>query len=467
MSRQLIIKQVLLLAAVVFFIFSSAQADEEITGREVIENTLKKIGLPEIADEQNGAFVYREIFKLKDSLREKYKELSRYFPYQGTVRWNEVPEEEKNKVVDLILHNPDFAKLYQLLEKASKMECVFFAKEEYRKNVYTISDKLLSILARLRSCARDLAEKVKIEAEYGDINKALGASLIGLRLPKCLSNEPSIITHLTRIAMDSIALNTLEKVIHKEGGRIELYQSLINEMERERKSNIINAGLKREIVFWAPLLFSRYKKLGEKVFELTEEEKKRIEKRFPGSLSEKILEGTKKGKEFLRQSYLKSGCKTPEEFFEKQEISFLEMASDMILLTKRPYWKAKGKFKEIENTIQKLPDWHYAKIGMFSTISSAYAREAKLDARLGAAEIGIANRIYKKKYGDYVDSLSQLTPKILPSLPLDPFSGENYIYKKKDKGFIVYSVGENLKDDGGLRRKRREKKYDILWEDKT
>jgi hypothetical protein len=49
-------------------------------------------------------------------------------------------------------------------------------------------------------------------------------------------------------------------------------------------------------------------------------------------------------------------------------------------------------------------------------------------------------------------------------LPVDPFTGKDYIYKKKDKGFIVYSVGEDLKNDGGLRRKAREKDYDIVWE---
>ncbi len=98
------------------------------------------------------------------------------------------------------------------------------------------------------------------------------------------------------------------------------------------------------------------------------------------------------------------------------------------------------------------------------TFARAYTREAKLDALLGAAEIGIANRIYKNKYGEYVNSLNQLTPEILPTISLDPFTGKDYIYKRKDKGFIVYSVGEDLKDDGGIGGKRL--KSDIVWEDK-
>ena len=76
--------------------------------------------------------------------------------------------------------------------------------------------------------------------------------------------------------------------------------------------------------------------------------------------------------------------------------------------------------------------------------------------------MGIANRIYKQKYGKYVNSLNQLTPDILSSLPSDPFTGKDYIYKRKDKGFMVYSVGEDLKDDGGAEGKSR-LKPDIVW----
>ena len=429
-----------------------------------IPTTIEELGLPEIPDEENGALVYREIFKLKVSLHEKHKELSDYFPYQGSVEWDKVPEEEKNEVVKLILHNPDFAQLYQLLEKASQMECQFFKREEYKEGI-EIQGKLLPILPRLRSCARDLAEKAKIEAEYGEIEKALSASLTGLRIAKSLSNEPILITQLYRIAMDSFALHALEKIMEKGEGNMDLYRALLREMEEHRKGSLIHCALKGEAaIFMLPEL-SRLKKLGEKAFEFTEEDRKRIEKVFgdyPGD--RRIEESRRQRKRELREAYVKSGCETPESFFEKQGICYLEMTSDVISLTQKPYWEAKEGLKEIEDAVQKLPDWQiYAKMILPSLVRT-YAQEAKLDAHLGAAEIAVANRIYKKKHGKYVDSLEQLTPEILPFLPLDPFTGKDYIYKKKDKGFIVYSLGENLRDDGGLRRKAREKDYDIVWE---
>ena len=59
--------------------------------------------------------------------------------------------------------------------------------------------------------------------------------------------------------------------------------------------------------------------------------------------------------------------------------------------------------------------------------------------------------------------MEELEPRILSKLPKDPFTGKGYIYKRKGKGFIIYSLGDNLRDDGGLRRKAREKDYDIVW----
>ena len=37
----------------------------------------------------------------------------------------------------------------------------------------------------------------------------------------------------------------------------------------------------------------------------------------------------------------------------------------------------------------------------------------------------------------------------MTNIPIDPFTGHPFIYKKQDSGFIVYSIGNNLKDEGG------------------
>ncbi|MEO7273922.1 MAG: hypothetical protein ABI211_18140 [Vicinamibacterales bacterium] len=46
-------------------------------------------------------------------------------------------------------------------------------------------------------------------------------------------------------------------------------------------------------------------------------------------------------------------------------------------------------------------------------------------------------------------TLDELTPELLPSLPIDPYSGKSLRYAKQDSGFVVYSIGRNETDDDG------------------
>ena len=63
----------------------------------------------------------------------------------------------------------------------------------------------------------------------------------------------------------------------------------------------------------------------------------------------------------------------------------------------------------------------------------------------------LALRLYRKENGRYPEDLQALAPKFLPSVPSDPYDGKPLRYRKLQKGFKVWSVGENRKDDGGVK----------------
>ena len=68
--------------------------------------------------------------------------------------------------------------------------------------------------------------------------------------------------------------------------------------------------------------------------------------------------------------------------------------------------------------------------------------------------------------------MDELSPGILADIPLDPFTGKPFIYKKNGFGFIVYSVGSNLKDEEGrgtwaITQLVMEKDDDWAWKTKT
>lgn len=81
------------------------------------------------------------------------------------------------------------------------------------------------------------------------------------------------------------------------------------------------------------------------------------------------------------------------------------------------------------------------------------AREvrAKTVATSHLLTITLALRAYLVERGAYPDELQQLVPDYLRSLPHDPFqpTGNGFVYRLADGGYVLYSFGPNGQDDGG------------------
>jgi hypothetical protein len=58
---------------------------------------------------------------------------------------------------------------------------------------------------------------------------------------------------------------------------------------------------------------------------------------------------------------------------------------------------------------------------------------------------------YRQEKGDYPSNLNELVAAgYLDKLPIDPYSGGPMVYRRTDGGFLLYSLGKDLKDDGGI-----------------
>jgi len=66
---------------------------------------------------------------------------------------------------------------------------------------------------------------------------------------------------------------------------------------------------------------------------------------------------------------------------------------------------------------------------------------------LQATRTILALRAYQLTHGKLPPDLSALVPEFLNEVPIDDFDGQPLRYSPERK--IVYSVGQNLKDDGG------------------
>jgi len=405
-----------------------------------IQTTMQEFAPPLIPDSENAALVYQKVFDLmdknKEDIQDKFRDLH---SYSDIARWTEEQKEEMSLFIE---KNKE---IYELLEKATSM-----SKCRFPINYEKLPDLNLFHLSKLTTCACLLSVRATVEAKKENIEKSLNTCLANLKLAKSLSYEPLLISQIVRIRIleEKIILPSIENILNKGSVSLELYKKLLETIAEERECDITHLVLKGTACGIIEC-FDRFRKNPAEVvsffFPDNEQEKLRLEK--------------------VVEKYL--------PFSETDEIFCLRTLEEMLILSKQPYCEIRQRLATMERDIQYiLPEDKnlITKISLSYPYFHFYVLEARLDALLGAAEIGIANRIYRQEHGEFVDSLSQLTPDILPVLPLDPFTGKDYIYGKKNKGFIVYSVGHNMKDDGGIpqlsEEGRKSGNFDIVWEDK-
>jgi hypothetical protein len=63
--------------------------------------------------------------------------------------------------------------------------------------------------------------------------------------------------------------------------------------------------------------------------------------------------------------------------------------------------------------------------------------------------VAFALAAYQREHGRYPGKLDALAPGYLAAVPDDLFSGKALIYRPKELGYLLYSVGVNGKDEGG------------------
>jgi hypothetical protein len=66
-------------------------------------------------------------------------------------------------------------------------------------------------------------------------------------------------------------------------------------------------------------------------------------------------------------------------------------------------------------------------------------------------QIACALERYRLAHGDYPETLDTLTPQFMDKIPIDLIGGEPLHYHRTTDGkFLLYSVGWNMTDDGGV-----------------
>jgi len=82
-------------------------------------------------------------------------------------------------------------------------------------------------------------------------------------------------------------------------------------------------------------------------------------------------------------------------------------------------------------------------------ITQAIEVENRFATRSNLLQLGFALAAFRADRGGYPAELKQLTPKYIKTIPKDFYTDKPLVYKRQKNGFLLYSVGQNTKDDGG------------------
>ncbi len=87
---------------------------------------------------------------------------------------------------------------------------------------------------------------------------------------------------------------------------------------------------------------------------------------------------------------------------------------------------------------------------LLPALAKADEKAASEQAGVTLARVACALERHRLATGAYPEQLTELTPRFIDRLPVDPVNGQPLKYRREAPDrFVLYSVGFNLKDDGG------------------
>lgn len=332
------------------------------------------------------------------------------------------PDDVKKDAVDFVARNHEaFEKIPEILRR----------KEGWTRIAYANGfNALLPHLADFKRVAQAFDKKAGLDAEEKRPHDAVLAIQAAFATAHGLDREPTLISQLVRIAVDSIACGTIDRVLNRvevdEADLVALQQTVA--ARSDLKS--LSVGLAGEFCFGSDA-FSRGPAYLVSL----------------GGLSGNNS-GNNPGAAVAIWLYSASGL------LRQDRACYVEMLSDFIQIARREPWERFEAADAWEQRIIQLKsEWYKGHIMtsmLLPALVKTVAKEARCMAQLRCTATGIALERYRKAHnGQYPDSLDALVPAFMPAVPLDPFDGKPLRFAKRPTGYVVYSLGPDRDDDRG------------------
>ena len=303
-------------------------------------------------------------------------------------------------------------------------------KSRYPVDLTPGLNALLPHLAKLKSIARLLQAEAAVAVADGDTQRAVDAVKATLAIGRSLSNEPVLISQLVSHATDATAFATMDYLIRRlalTDAQLADLAAAFSQSEDPHSLYLALIGERATFVSAAKDPYAFLATAGGP--------------RASSSVSQSAQE-------------LAFGVIRMTGFFERDFGFGVDALTTNIAFAKLPdpdRFASRTNWNAIED---RAKEGRYILSGLLlPALGKAMHRDTEDRAKARIAQTVLAIERYRLAHANQLpDTLDALVPAYLPAIPSDPFDGKPLRFERRESGYIVYSVGPDTVDDGGLER---------------
>jgi cell division protein FtsL len=289
---------------------------------------------------------------------------------------------------------------------------------------------LLPLVQQSRTIAQIASYDATLRTQERDIDGALESCRAALVAGRSVGPCFTLIQGLVRIAIQAVGLNEVERTLAQGEPSEAALARLQNLLEDELAQSILYEGFRGERGMSYRAIEFAFKSSSGKAD-------------FAGLGMPLVSQAGPFGKllALLLTPFMGSA--------ESNQIMCLETLTELMEVTKLPESKQEPEFARIEAMAK---DWRQPMLFrmLLPAVVKVHEADLRSQARLRAAVASIATERYRRKHGAWPEKLESLVPAELKQVGIDPSNGEPLIFKRLPDGLVIYSVGSNRIDDGGL-----------------
>ena len=311
----------------------------------------------------------------------------------------------------------DHARTVALLRQATSMPDCYFERTWGRPGL----DMLLPELILLRDSAVLLALDARVKAAEGKAREALADTDAIFRLADHTRGEPFLVGVLVAMTADGIGYNLLEALLADKGlGPADL--ALIQISDAPHRVAVMRAFLMEEA--FGLSCFAMLGDQPEALWNLSGQGGAGV------SLAQPLM-GT--WRVFLM----------PEDL-----ASYRRVMRRLQDAAAKPYFEYVKVRQETGGDLCR-DDYGFLTRMIVPAVARMLDKAAEADAACLTARAALAAAAYRADQGKLPARLEDLVPEYLEAVPIDPFDGKPIRMAVAATGVVFYSIGEDLKDDGG------------------